>query len=123
MKYTRIYADTDGESHFEDVEVDMKQAPYNTGTISEMIAARGVMFRLTRDYFIDWHNAPRRQFVVNLTGTVEIVASDGEKRRLGPGSILLADDLTGKEHTSRGLGGEERLSLFIPLANQKLTSA
>src|ERR1039458_6546699 len=96
MKYTRIYADAHGESHFEDVEVGMKQAPYNAGTISEMIAAKGVMFRLSGEYFIDWHNAPRRQFVVNLTGTVEIVASDGEKRRLGPGSILLAEDLIGK---------------------------
>jgi hypothetical protein len=75
------------------------------------------MFRQSGEYFINWHNAPRRQFVVNLTGTVEIVASDGEKRCLGPGSILLADDLTGKGHTSRGLGGEERISLFIPLAD------
>jgi quercetin dioxygenase-like cupin family protein len=117
MKYTRIYADAHGESHFEDVEVGMKQAPYNAGTISEMIAAKGVMFRLSGEYFIDWHNAPRRQFVVNLTGTVEIMASDGEKRRLGPGSILLAEDLIGKGHTSRGRGGEERLSLFVPLAD------
>ena len=116
MKYTRIYADSKGESHFEDVEIAMKPGPANAGTISEMIAAKGVMFRQSGDYFIDWHNAPRRQFVVNLTGTVEIVASDGEKRRLGPGTILLAEDLTGKGHTSRGLGGEERLSLFIPLA-------
>jgi hypothetical protein len=117
MKYTRIYADADGESHFEDVEVAMKAAPYNTGAISEMIAAKGVMFRLSGDYFVDWHNAPRRQFVVNVTGMVEIVASDGQKRRLGPGTILLAEDVTGKGHTSRGLGGEERLSLFIPLAD------
>ena len=84
-----------------------------------MIAAKGVMFRQSGEYFINWHNAPRRQFVVNLTGTVEIVASDGEKRLLGPGSILLAEDLTGKGHTSRGLGGEERISLFIPLADSK----
>lgn len=117
MKYTRIYADSKGESHFEDVEIAMKEGPYNTGTISEMIAAKGVMFRLSRDYFIDWHNAPRRQFVVNVSGTVEIVASDGENRRLGPGSILLAEDVTGKGHTSRGIGGEERMSLFIPLAD------
>lgn len=117
MKYTRIYADADGESHFEDVQVEMKKAPYGAGTISDMVAAKGVMFRLSGDYFIDWHNAPRRQFVVNLTGVVEIVASDGEKRRFGPGSILLAEDLTGKGHTSRGLGGEERVSLFIPIAD------
>jgi hypothetical protein len=117
MKYTRIYADRKGESHFEDVEIRMKPGPANAGTISETIAAKGVMFRQSGEYFINWHNAPRRQFVVNLTGTVEIVASDGEKRRLGPGSILLAEDLTGKGHTSRGLGGEERISLFIPLAD------
>src|SRR5580704_11664864 len=100
MKYTRIYADGNGESHFEDIEIGMKPAPANTGTISEMIATKGVMFRQSGEYFINWHNAPRRQFVVNLTGTV-----------------LLADDLTGKGHTSRGLGGEERISLFIPLAD------
>jgi hypothetical protein len=117
MKYTRIYADGNGESHFEDIEIGMKPAPANTGTISEMIATKGVMFRQSGEYFINWHNAPRRQFVVNLTGTVEIVASDGEKRCLGPGSVLLAEDLTGKGHTSRGLGGEERISLFIPLAD------
>ncbi len=117
MKYTRIYADSNGESHFEDVEVGMKPGAANAGTISEMIAAKGVMFRQSGEYFINWHNAPRRQFVVNLTGTVEIVASDGEKRVLGPGTILLAEDLTGKGHTSKGLGGEERISLFIPLAD------
>lgn len=117
MKYTRIYADTHGESHFEDVEVGMSAAPYNTGSISEMFGAKGVMFRVSDDYFVDWHNAPRRQFVVNVTGMLEVVASDGEKRVLGPGTILLAEDVTGKGHTSRSFGGGERLSLFIPLAD------
>jgi hypothetical protein len=117
MKYTRIYADKNGESHFEDVDVVMKPAPSNTGTISDMVAAKGVIFRSSGEYFIDWHNAPRRQFVVNVTGTVEIMTSDGQTRRFGPGTVLLAEDVTGKGHTSRGLGTEERLSLFIPLAD------
>jgi hypothetical protein len=77
MKYTRIYADAQGDSHFEDVEMEMKAAPHNTGVISEMFAAKGAMFRLSHDYFVDWHNAPRRQFVVNITGSVEITISDG----------------------------------------------
>ncbi len=117
MKYTRIYADASGESHFEDVEVEMKTAPYNTGAISEMFAARGVMFRVSPGYFVDWHHAPRRQFVVNVTGTLEVTVSDGATRRFGPGTVLLAEDLTGKGHTSRSLGEDERLSLFIPLAD------
>jgi hypothetical protein len=117
MKYTRIYSDARGESHFEDVEIDMEAAPHNTGAISAMFKAKGVMFRQSPDYFVDWHNAPQRQFVVNITGTLEVVASDGEKRQFGPGTILLAEDTTGKGHTSRGVGGgAPRLSLFIPLA-------
>jgi hypothetical protein len=121
MKYTRIYADADGESHLQDVNQEMKPAD-NASTMSEMIAATGVIFRETRsgEYFIDWHNAPRRQFVVNLSGEVEIEVSDGETRRFGPSSILLAEDLTGKGHISRGVGSsKERQVLFIALVDQK----
>ena len=105
MKYTRIYADAKGETHLQDVEPEMKEAG-NASTMSDLVAAKGVIFRDTssEEYFIDWHNAPRRQFVVNLTGEVEITVSDGEKRRFGPGSILLAEDVTGKGHISRGRG-------------------
>ena len=120
MKYTRIYADAKGESHLQDVALDMKPAD-RASTISEMVAAKGVIFRETRsgEYFIDWHNAPRRQFVVNLSGEVEIEVSDGEKRRFGAGSILLAEDLTGKGHISRGVGTAERRTLFIPLPERE----
>jgi hypothetical protein len=119
MKYTRIYADAAGESHLQDVEQEMKPAG-NASTMSEMIAAKGVIFRETRsgEYMIDWHNAPRRQFVVNLTGEVEIEVSDGEIRRFGAGSILLAEDTTGKGHISRGVGNDERRTLFIPLSER-----
>ena len=119
MKYTRIYASADGESHLEDVEPEMKSTDH-ASTMSELIAAKGVIFRETSsaEYFIDWHNAPRRQFVVNLTGEVEIETSDGTKRRFGPGSILLAEDVTGKGHISRGVGNSERQTLFIPLTDR-----
>ncbi len=118
MKYTRIYATADGESHLQDVGPEMKPAAY-ASMMSEMIGAKGVIFRESRsgEYFVDWHTAPRRQFVVNLSGEVEIEVSDGEKRRFGPGSIMLAEDITGKGHISRGVGEAERRSLFIPLAD------
>jgi hypothetical protein len=117
MKYTRIYTDAKGETHLQDVEPEMK-ATDHASTMSDLMVAKGVIFRETNseEYFIDWHNAPRRQFVVNLSGEVEITVSDGEKRRFGPGSILLAEDVTGKGHISRGLGKSERRTLFIPLA-------
>jgi hypothetical protein len=43
---------------------------------------------------------------------VEIVASGGETRRFGPGSIMLADDTTGKGHISKALT-PERISIFV----------
>ena len=67
------------------------------------------------DYHIDYHNAPRRQLVVNLTGSVEIETGTGDRRVLGPGTILLAEDRTGQGHISRSVGGEPRTCLFVPL--------
>ena len=38
------------------------------------------------------HRAPRRQFIINLSGQSEIEISDRTKRRFGPGDIFLVDD-------------------------------
>ena len=36
-----------------------------------------------------------------LSGTVEVTASEGEARRLGPGSLLLLEDTHGRGHSTR----------------------
>jgi len=116
MQYFRIYADDNGESHFEDLDIRLDQ-PSNGSELSALIPASGVIFRRSpADQFIDWHPAPRRQFVITLSGHAEVEASDGEIRQIGPGSIMLADDTTGKGHVTRGVGADDRLSIFIPLA-------
>jgi hypothetical protein len=115
MKYFRIYTGPDGESHFEDVEVELRPADRGS-ELSALIPATGIVFRRSApDQYLDWHPAPRRQFVITLAGEAEIVASDGEVRRVGPGSVMLAEDTTGKGHITRGVGPTERLSLFVPL--------
>ena len=115
MKATRVYTGDDGASHFEDFEIEMGDSgPF--GRISDLWRASGVLFReVDGDYALDFHNAPRRQFVINLTGSVEIVVGDGTVRRLGPGDILLAEDITGQGHISRAVDGEPRKCLFVPL--------
>ena len=117
MYYFRIYVGDDGESHFEDLEIETDGTSYDSA-ISALIPATGVIFRRSPvGQFIDWHPAPRRQFVITLSGHAEIEASDGEVRPIGPGTIMLAEDTTGKGHISRGIGPDERLSIFIPLAD------
>jgi len=115
MKVVRIYTGSDGESHFEDVLVSLADDGH-LGRMSKLVPARGVIFReVGGDYALGFHNAPRRQYVVNLTGSVELETGDGTKRVLGPGDVLLAEDTTGRGHQSRAVRGEPRTCLFIPL--------
>jgi hypothetical protein len=115
MEIVRIYAGTDGRSHFEDVTIELADTG-PAGRISERWAGPGVQFReVGGSYHLDYHVAPRRQLVVNLTGSVEIEVGGGERRVFGPGSILLAEDTTGQGHISRNVGGQARTCLFVHL--------
>ena len=50
-----------------------------------------------------------------LDAGVKITASDGEAREIKAGEIILVEDLTGKGHLSKSLGGQMQHSLFIPI--------
>ena len=114
MKIIRLYVDDRGESHFQDVEVEFTESS-RAGRLSAKLPATGIIFReVPPDYDLDWHPAPRRQYIVNLDAGVKITASDGEARIIGAGEIILVEDVTGKGHLSQGLG-QMRHSLFIPI--------
>lgn len=111
----RIFSDSDGESHIEEVTVTLKDAG-TIGMLSEKIPVEGLVFREVEPaYDYDFHTAPQRQYVVMLDGELEIETSLGEKGVLRAGDILLAEDTTGKGHRSRNLKPIRRKSLFITL--------
>ena len=115
MKITRVYTGDDGESHFEDIEVPLVDRG-KIGWISSLETATGIVFRETdANYDLAFHNAPRRQYVINLDAPVELETGDGTKRVLEPGDVLLAEDLTGRGHISRSVGGKPRRSIFVTL--------
>jgi quercetin dioxygenase-like cupin family protein len=113
---TRIFTGIDGETHAEDVVMKTTSTDLST-EVSEMEHVSGVQFRhQAPNYFENWHNAPRKQYVITLSGRGEIELSDGKKVSLYPGRILILEDVTGKGHISRGVGAEARVSVLIPLA-------
>ncbi len=113
---TRVYSGEDGESHLEDVEIPLKDLGAAIGALSKLEPATGIVFRETQgDYDYDFHNAPRRQYVINLDAAVEIEVGDGTRRILGAGEVLLAEDTTGRGHRSRAVDGRPRRSIFITL--------
>ena len=70
-----------------------------------MQTASGISFRVSPPgYELSWHCAPRRQYSISLSGQVEIEVGDGTKARVGPGDIVLAEDLTGQGHITRVVG-------------------
>jgi len=116
FKVTRLYTGPDGQTYAEDVNVKLTPSG-NSGELSQMVKVTGLQFRRQApNYFQDWHTAPRKQYVITLSGRGEVELAGGKKIPLDPGHILLAEDVTGKGHISRGVGTEDRLSLFIPLA-------
>lgn len=115
MQITRLYTGDDGEAHFEDIEIPLEDAG-DIGRLSQLQPATGIIFRETGpEYDYTWHPAPRRQYIIMLSGAVDVEIGDGTIRRFGPGTILLAEDTTGRGHISRAVDGQPRRSIFVTL--------
>ena len=115
MKVTRVFSDDRGESHFEDIDIPLKDAG-TIGYLSEAFPASKIIFRTNdANYDYDWHCAPQRQYIVLLDGEIQIETSDCEIRRFKGGEILLVEDVTGKGHRTKNVTNEPRHSIFITL--------
>jgi quercetin dioxygenase-like cupin family protein len=115
MRIHNLYVDENGESHFRDVEVEWVETT-RSGRLSARLQATGIIFRETQpDYDLDWHPAPRRQYIINLDGGVQLTASDGESRTIGAGEVILVEDVTGKGHLSKNVENKLRHSIFVPI--------
>ena len=116
----RVYSGADGKSHIEEMPLAMKPFVDTEGAHGEAAptqAATGITFRVSQPgYVLDWHCAPRRQYSISLSGTAEIEVGDGTKARVGPGDVVLAEDLTGRGHVTRVIGDQPRFYAIVPLA-------
>ena len=115
FSYVRLYAGEDGESHFGDVTVAATRE--DDVAVAAPIPLGAMIMRAVLAPGTDAlpHNAPRRQFIVHLEGTVEVEASDGERRRFEPGDVVLVEDTSGRGHVTRWVGDGERRVLFLAL--------
>jgi hypothetical protein len=114
---TRLYTGPDGLTHAE--EIDVKLTGGGLNEVSEMLKVTGAEIHRTPPGRVnDWHNAPRRQYVITLSGRGEIEVAGGKKISLEPGHMELAEDLTGKGHITRVVGSEDRVTIQLRLADQ-----
>ena len=118
-KFVHVYTVPDGISVIDEREFEMTDFEDTEGAhglSSPIEQTPGISFRQYEPgYFLDFHTAPRRQYSISLTGEIELGTPDGALRRFGPGTVLLAEDMTGTGHSTRVIGNQPRFALIIPL--------
>ena len=115
---TRLYTGADGQSHAEDAEVAWRPARLRAELDeSESVNVTAVQFlRWPRGFVWEGHPASKRQYVIIVSGRGEVEVVGGRKVQLAPGRVLLAEDVTGKGHTTRVGADEDLVMLLVPLA-------
>jgi hypothetical protein len=110
-RYARVYSDSGGESHFADVEVEIKPMSFAPPAppleLSAFVPARRLAFMVMRSGWRGgWHPAPRRQFLIILSGRIECVVTKDEGRIFNRGDVLLLEDTEGKGHMIHSVEGD-----------------
>lgn len=118
MRYTRIYAGPDGESHFADLDIELHNVAYAPPAppfaVSDATPASAVaVTTMPPGWYGDWHPTPLAQWWFQLAGELELQTSDGATRRFATGSIIRVDDTTGRGHTTRVVSPDPVIGAFV----------
>lgn len=110
IRCVRIWTGADGNSVFEEGRIAMHAGGHGqhggSGDVfSEIMQTASISWRETAaGGAYTAHNAPARQFVLTLSGTLEFRCASGATFIIRPGDMLLAEDTTGSGHSWRLIG-------------------
>ncbi len=62
-----------------------------------------------------WHNSPVKQFVVGVSGTIQITCSDNSQVTVSKGNVVLLEDLTGKGHHTEVTSNESWNGVLVEI--------
>lgn len=114
MKVLRVYHGDDDQTHFEEVDLPLEPSTGASNHRTPPRPASQAMFASQNPgSFLDWHPAPSRRLFVLVAGSAEVGVTDGEKRTITKGDVVLFEDVTGPGHTMRVLGGTPRVALHV----------
>ena len=102
---TSLITQEDGQSHFVDVELSYKKRypQWDVNVSNSFLIEHGdlVIWPTIENFELRWVNPPRKQFIIYLSGIVEIEIGSGEKRQFKKGDVLYAADCEGQGHITR----------------------
>lgn len=116
IRCVRIWTGDDGNSHFEEGSIDLADGARGD-LLSGKAGAISISFQETQSGgTFAWHDAPTRQFVITLSGTLDFQTRNAEHFTLRPGDILLAEDTTGSGHSWRLVDDQPWRRAYVILA-------
>jgi quercetin dioxygenase-like cupin family protein len=116
IRCVRLWTGQDGDSHFRDGRLDVKPGRNDDLVSGAMEAAHVTVEETAGGGSLAWHNAPVRQLVVTLSGTLIFSTRDGAEFTLRPGDVLLAEDTAGTGHQWRLEGSDPWRRMYVVLA-------
>jgi quercetin dioxygenase-like cupin family protein len=115
IRCVRIWT-ANGSSCFEEGMIDMPKGERGD-ILSDAFPVTSISFRETQaGGTFEWHDAPTRQFVITLSGTLDFQTRAGAHFILRPGDILLAEDTTGSGHSWKLIDDEPWRRAYVILA-------
>ena len=106
MHAFKLYTGPDDASHLLEGEV----------TLDHRTDVLAVHFKESPPHSsFDWHEAPERQYVITLAGTLEFTTRNGESFILRPGDVLVAVDTVGTGHKWRLIDDEPWRRCYVVL--------
>ena len=120
MLLTEIFADGDGQTHFRKIEIEFEMREFAPPSMPVQVSKE---FSTTSSLFMmappgwdkEYHPTPRKQLCVMLSGALSVTATDGETIHMGPGDVLLVNDMASGGHLSQILSKEDASFLFVGL--------
>ena len=110
MRYVRLSVDGGGETHFANDELALEEADYRPPApllfVSHARESSAIQFvRIPDGWVGEAIVVPSKQFLICVSGELEITVSDGESRTFGVGDVVLMEDTHGsKGHTTKVSG-------------------
>ena len=109
LTFPRLIADSSGGSRFDVVSVPVTlqnfappAAPFSVSPLEP--ATQCGFLHLPVHWVGDMHPSPIRMWIFVLQGEMHFEASNGDWRRISPGSAVLLEDTEGMGHFSKVLG-------------------
>lgn len=116
IRCVRIWTGADGESHFEEGEIQLAEGARGD-LLTKKTGATSISFQETKSGgTFAWHDAPARQFVITICGTLDFQTRKGGHFKINPGDILLAEDTAGGGHRWRLVDDEPWKRMYVILA-------